>query len=283
MSDTGGHQKKPERVRKQSAIQKIRRRVAGRDPAEVLAFERRCLVVASVGLLLAFLLWCIAVSTDFLVPRSAGEWRPHLCESQQQLLRPQPLWPVDHLQIWYLNGTQEGAANYTRTETAFAIITFLLIVMGFGFALYTFKEPRYMFKRLAAGVHFIAAGCSPVVVIEVVINSVEYEEQYLTARHPKGAIWTYGYSFVFACLTFVALPSSVGSPFCICSRKKKGDRSGQGTISISFAPGELKIVCRSQYHLNLRTENRLQILISFAPGELKIVWVRSQYRLHLEN
>ncbi|GIY57414.1 uncharacterized protein CDAR_368071 [Caerostris darwini] len=254
MSDTGGQKKKPERVRKQSAIQKIRRRVAGRDPAEVLAFERRCLVVASAGLLLAFLLWCIAVSTDFwfhVIPESGAPI--YVNRSNSFFVRSHSgLWTI--CKFKYLNGTQEGPQvrschnhrlfptkefieknsevdrtilDYTRTETAFAIITFLLIVMGFGFALYTFKEPRYMFKRLAAGVHFIAAGCS-LVVIEVVINSVEYEEQYLTARHPKGAIWTYGYSFVFACLTFVVL-LVCGLTFLICSRKKKGDRSGQGT------------------------------------------------------
>ncbi|GFQ70521.1 uncharacterized protein TNCT_160511, partial [Trichonephila clavata] len=118
--------------------------------------------------------------------------------------------------------------DYTRTETAFAIITFCLIVMGFCFGLYTFKEPRYMFKRLAGGVHFIGAA-AVLVVIEVVVNSVEYEEQYLTDRHPKGAVWSYGYSFVFAWLTFVVL-LVIGITFMICSRKKKGDRSGGGQV-----------------------------------------------------
>ncbi|GFY74506.1 uncharacterized protein TNIN_309901 [Trichonephila inaurata madagascariensis] len=118
--------------------------------------------------------------------------------------------------------------DYTRTETAFAIITFCLIVMGFGFGLYTFKEPRYMFKRLAGGVHFIGAA-AVLVVIEVVVNSVEYEEQYLTDRHPKGAVWSYGYSFVFAWLTFVVM-LIIGITFMICSRKKKGDRSGGGQV-----------------------------------------------------
>ncbi|GFT79088.1 uncharacterized protein TNCV_3094471 [Trichonephila clavipes] len=66
--------------------------------------------------------------------------------------------------------------DYTRTETAFAIITFCLIVMGFGFGLYTFKEPRYMFKRLAGGVHFIG---------EKIASAFQVLQQFNKAHPPR--------------------------------------------------------------------------------------------------
>ncbi|GFT79086.1 uncharacterized protein TNCV_3094461 [Trichonephila clavipes] len=90
-------------------------------------------------------------------------------------------------------------------------------------ALTGFPVHRTGYRKLAT----IAAAV--LVVIEVVVNSVEYEEQYLTDRHPKGAVWSYGYSFVFAWLTFVVL-LIIGITFMICSRKKKGDRSGGGQV-----------------------------------------------------
>lgn len=62
------------------------------------------------------------------------------------------------------------------------------------------------------------------VVIEVVVNSVQYEEQFLNARHPKGAVWSYGFSFIIAWITFVCL-IICGATFMVCSRKKKGDRA----------------------------------------------------------
>lgn len=53
---------------------------------------------------------------------------------------------------------------------------------------------------------------------------MQYEEQFLNARHPKGAVWSYGFSFIIAWITFVCL-IICGATFMICSRKKKGDRA----------------------------------------------------------
>lgn len=46
-------------------------------------------------------------------------------------------------------------ADYSRTETAFAVIALLLMLIGHVFAFYSLREPRYMFKRLAAIMHLM--------------------------------------------------------------------------------------------------------------------------------
>jgi len=248
---SGPKAKKKRAPRKDSAMQRIRKRVTNRDPMEIVMFEKRLLVAATAGIALSFILWSVSVSTDFWFHVTSPNGEPiYINRTNTYFLRSHSgLWTI--CKYIFLNGTKTGEPlrtchnhklfptaefiqknpevdrtilDYTRTESAFAIITFCLLIMGFSFSIYTFKQPRYMFKRLAGGVHFISAAAI-LVVIEVVVNSVQYEEQFLTDRHPKGAIWSYGYSFIIAWLTFAVL-LVCGATFMVCSRKRKGDRSG---------------------------------------------------------
>ncbi|XP_069695642.1 voltage-dependent calcium channel gamma-1 subunit [Periplaneta americana] len=124
--------------------------------------------------------------------------------------------------------------NYNRSETSFSIISLLLMIMGFIFSFYTFRNPRYMFKRLAGGIHFLACACV-LAVIEVLISSIDYEQKHLPFTFPKGATYSYGFSFVFAWLVFIMLLVS-GCSFMIYSRKRKGNKAPNEEIAMADEP-----------------------------------------------
>lgn len=236
------------RQRQSGPMTRLRRSVSQRDPMAVLVFEQRLLVAATIGVLIALILWIVAVSTDYWFHVTASGGAVYQNSTKSYFVRSNSgLWTICKYIIYNdTNGPivrichnhrlfptlaqiadnpeiDRTILDYTRTETAFAIITFCLVFMGLGFSIYTFKEQRYMFKRLAGGVHFITAAAI-LVVIEVVVNSVQYEEQFLNARHPKSTVWSYGYSFIIACFTFIIMLLA-GAIFLICSRKRKGDRA----------------------------------------------------------
>ncbi|XP_067118742.1 epithelial membrane protein 1-like [Centruroides vittatus] len=220
-----------------------------RDAAAQLLCEQRALLGVTVASIAAILLWMVAMGTDYWfyveVPNGvytnktdtmflkshSGLWK--LCKTEVKNVSGREakivttcahhsMFPSD-AEIKLDPETDRTILDYTRTETAFSIISLCLMVMGLGFSLYTFKEPRYMFKRLAGGVHFLTAA-TVLVVIEVLINSIKYEERYLNARHPKGASLHYGFSFVLGWITFVVFIIA-GCLFIYCSRKRKGDKA----------------------------------------------------------
>ena len=46
--------------------------------------------------------------------------------------------------------------DYSRSETAFAVLSVLMMLVAHIFVFYSLKEPRYMFKRLSGIMHLIA-------------------------------------------------------------------------------------------------------------------------------
>lgn len=212
--------------------------------------------------MLAFLIWVISVSTDYwfmvhvksgatylnktqtyFVRSNSGLWR--ICRTELKnntgstdqaiitVCRYHQLFPSNH-ELKRNPQIDQTIIHYTRTETAFSIISIILMIMGFGFSIYTFYEPRYMFKRLASGVHFLTAA-TVLVVVEVLVNSVNYESHYLHERHPQEADWSYGFSFYLACFTF-AFYILAGCAFLIYSRKRKGDKAPSELYALADEP-----------------------------------------------
>ncbi|KAJ8728073.1 hypothetical protein PYW08_016458 [Mythimna loreyi] len=124
-------------------------------------------------------------------------------------------------------------ANYVRTMISFGIISLFVMAMGCGFSMYTFKNPRYMFKRLAAGIHFISTSCT-FVVVQVMMSSVEDMKKKVII-YPDKAYHYYNISFFLA--WFVVLVNFfAAASFLWYSRKRKGDKAATDELAMADEP-----------------------------------------------
>lgn len=73
------------------------------------------------------------------------------------------------------------------------------------------------------------------VVIEVLINSIDYERLSLNVVHPKEAYHTYGYSFYLGWVVFI-FNSFASITFLVYSKKRKGDKAPNEEIALADEP-----------------------------------------------
>ncbi|XP_072932068.1 uncharacterized protein [Epargyreus clarus] len=125
-------------------------------------------------------------------------------------------------------------ANYVRTMISFGIISLFVMAMGCGFSIYTFRNPRYMFKRLAAGIHFISTSCT-FVVVQVTMSTVDHMRKNVKFVYPEAAYHYYHISFFLACVVVLVNVFATASFFWY-SRKRKGDKAATDELAMADEP-----------------------------------------------
>jgi len=203
-----------------------------------LLFERRVLTFVTALLGLGLVSWLTAISTDYWVVVVAGYngtvvgnktflwshsglWRQ--CDIFSFLTKNEPTGAphISHCSYHSLNHTEK---NLVPTELAFVIIVLLLISLSCAFSIYSLYHPRYMFKRVAGGLHLLTA-IMMIVLIEMVKSEGhpwQHHEEFESLRLEvaEDVRHYYGYSYLMAWITFI-ISILASLAFFAWSKKRK--------------------------------------------------------------
>ncbi|KAH0952074.1 hypothetical protein HN011_008386 [Eciton burchellii] len=232
-----------------------------------IIFERRILLGCTILVGLSTFVWSVAIGTDHwytlkspddkglplggianagkkLIYKHMGLWKGCITGLTPESANSTNLVPFEKCE--YLNmfpteiqikldpSVDPTMLTYFRTQVSFALISLFVMIMGFCFSVYTFLNPRYMFKRLAGGIHFITAACN-MAVIQVLLSSIEYESNHVLENFPKGALMRYHFSLVLAWIVFLC-NFMAGFIFMLFSRKRKRDKAPTEEIAMADEP-----------------------------------------------
>ncbi|CAL8117090.1 unnamed protein product [Orchesella dallaii] len=235
---------------KQKRLRKVARAKERRELVlKRIRTEKKLMLFSSIVAFLSLFLWLVATFTDhwFHIRRSdalikeafnvsknsaqeifirsnAGLWR--YCEHFETTGGGNRL-KCEHFSIflgkdesnWSPRTINEHVVDYTRVQICFAFISILLMTMTIVAAFYTFKNSRYVYKRLAACLYFMTT-ISVLVVLEVLVTSVKYAEG--AKLYPHGSFVEYGFSFYMGWSVFLVYLVN-GCMFLVMSRKMKYD------------------------------------------------------------
>jgi len=219
-----------------------------------VVFRRRLMAVAMVFTLLGIVLFLVAVLSpnwaviDFINHRKDhvnvqlgvwGEWRSVNGSKKAEWISHFPEPASDR----YLRLAGVYLKHYYRAQAAFTIIAIVLMLIGNGLALYTFKHHRYMFKRVTAVLYFFVAMCI-IVTIEVLINSVDEWNLEVLEKSLHGGNWDYSAGQkidfpVYLSWSVVVIYILAMLVFIHGSHKQKGSRAATAEFEIEDRPFHL--------------------------------------------